>query len=265
MPRTITQTPLFIILLGTVIFAMTPFSKSHADAPDTQKTVVVSIAAPGWPPYAILDGQKDSENRGIMLDVMHAVLERLGYGLKLESHPAKRVMMLLEDGEIDATLKAKEWVTDPDHFLWSNAILHSEDVLVSRIKSYTELETLIKHKGARVAGKLGFSYPSLQEAIEQKKIRWYTATTTENLLQMLRHGHVDAIVTNKLVVRWAVESSDEAQSTSFYYSPTPIATTPYRFAFARKEAMYPFVKLFNEELERLRKEGVIANIISKYQ
>jgi len=239
-------------------------SNSHAGDPNEQKTISVSIAAPGWPPYAILNGQKNSENRGIMLDVMYAVLERLGYQLKLVSHPAKRVMMMLEDGKIDATLKAKEWVPDPDRFLWSNPILHSEDVLVSRIKSYTELETLINVKGARVAGKLGFSYPSLQEAIEQNKIRWYTATTTENLLQMLRYGHVDAIVTNKQVVRWVVGSSDETQSVPLYYSPTPIATTPYRFAFAKNEAMYSFVKQFNEELERLRKEGVIADIVSKY-
>lgn len=263
MKTTFLPFPSIVILIGILLVPFVNDTYAHANDL-SPRTMSISIAAPGWPPYTIIDGQSGPEKRGIMLDVMAVVLQRIGYQLKLESHPAKRVLLLLEEGQIDATTKAREWVTEPDKFLWSNPIVDSEDVLICRKKSYTDLDTLINTKDARIAGKLGFTYPSLQEAIDQQRVRWYTAASTENLLKMLNYGHADAIVTNKLVAQWILESSHDDLPIKLYYSK-PIDSTPFRFAFAKKEAMYPFVEKFNLELEKLRQDGTLATIIGKYQ
>ncbi len=72
-----------------------------------EKPIVMFVPDTQWPPYYV-DESSDSGG-SILIEVLKAVAEPMGYTIQTKTLPNKRGWFMLENGEVDAHAKAKEW------------------------------------------------------------------------------------------------------------------------------------------------------------
>lgn len=251
---------LFLLLFLTVFTCGWSITPQPAMA--TDRILIVGTPPEGWPPFIIPDGEEGM--LGIMGDVITVIAKKAGMTIQFEFLPEKRLQLYLKDGTIDAYPKAMEWVPDPTFYRWTDDILDVSDIVITQ-KVSTKSSIPATLLGLNVGVVHGYTYPKLEDSFQDGSIRRHNANSTENLLCMLDHGHVDAILTNPIVANWIIRQTPTLERDRFLYSTTPLDSAPYRFAFTKGWNSQPFINFFNAELKAMKKDGRLQAIINKYQ
>lgn len=232
--------------------------------PATAEDKVLRVGAPdeGWPPFIM--PVKEVGYRGIMGDVLTTIAEKVGYTVEFHTLPEKRLQLYLTDGTIDAYPKALEWVEDPSLYRWTEPVLNVEDMVIIR-KLSPKASVPATLLGLNLGVIHGYSYPKLNELFADGSIRRHDAKTLDNLLCMLDHGHVDAIIANPIVTNWTIKNNDPLKGASFLCSTKPLDSAPYRFAFTKAWDSSRLVEFINDELATMKKDGRLEAILNKYR
>jgi len=230
---------------------------------DQNTEITLSTSEEGWPPY-IITTDEGPNNHGIMVDVMREITSTPDKTVVLAHFPEKRCQLLLKEGHVDAMPKAKEWVEDPSLFYWTDSVISSSDVLVSRRGECppAKPEALT---GKTIGVVLGYHYPTLAPLFKDGIIKRHDAHNTTNLMRMVKRGHIDIAVTNRHVAEWIIKNNDDMSAVEFSFSNRPIASAPYRFAFTKTWPCEKFIQLFNMELEAMKMDGRLQAIVKKYK
>lgn len=225
--------------------------------------IIVSTTQAGWPPY-IEVADEPAGYRGVMIDVMREIAEGMGYSLRFETCPDRRNRKHLAEGKIDTFAKAREWLSNPEEYLWTDPLVDSADILVSSILSpftYAEPRDI---EGADIGVIHGFRYPTLDPIFDKGAATRHVGKRTRHLLEMVRRGRIDAAVVNELVAKWTIRTNDEVDKDDFVFSKIPVDSVPFRFAFRKNDGFEAFVARFNEELARMKRDGRYEAILSNY-
>jgi polar amino acid transport system substrate-binding protein len=249
--------------LGAVLVLCLSFRVLAEDG-GVPAVVVIGSPPAGWPPF-LIPPAGDACGRGIMLDVMAEVTRSLGCESRLELYPEKRSQLLLSEGVIHAYPKAREWMDDPERFVWSDAVVVSSDVLVSRSGEPLLTENLDDMAGLSIGVIHGFHYPVLSRAMAAGTVNTHEARDTEAVLRMLLRGHVDAVVTNRAVAEWIIRNRADLHAGDFVFAAKPIDSAPYRFAFFKSGQWQRFAELFNAELAAMKRDGRLDSILARYR
>lgn len=231
---------------------------------DIPNTLVMGSPPKGWPPFSIV-GEHPHPHKGIMIDVIKEITARLGYNLKFAFFPEKRNRMMLAEGKIHAYAKAMEWVEDPSVFLWSDPIVTSVDILISRANAPVQFTSIHELARRSIGSVYGFSYPALDEAFASGTIHHHTSKDTESILRMVQRGHIDGAVTNRHVAEWIIRNQPDMTLSEFVFSSTPIGSAPYRFAFCNTPKWMRFLADFNRELASMKEDGRLQSILERYK
>lgn len=246
--------------LAMACLAVFPLT-AGADSDDADRSFVISVPTVGWPPYFIVPDQ-DGPIRGIMADVLREACKATANTATFTLYPEKRGRVMLEEGTIDAYPKAKEWMDNPNKYLWTAPVVTSTDILILRRHSSSSLPAATI-KGLDVGVVHGFTYPTLDPLFKSGAIRRHAAEKTECLLRMVSRGHIDAAVTNRHVAQWLIRTSPELKAGDFLFGKV-IDSAPYRFAFTRTPENTRFVSSFDRELARMKEDGRLQAILDKY-
>ena len=131
------------------------------------ETMVLAVAPGGYPPFLIAVPGKPVV--GIMADVLREIATAQGLRLKFVETPQMRVETPILDRQVDAVPRAKEWVSQPDRFLFTDSVLRLRDVIFSRAKHpvlFRKPDDLI---GKTVGTHLGYRYPLLEPLFRSKR------------------------------------------------------------------------------------------------
>lgn len=229
-----------------------------------KRTILIGTLPEGWPPYMIIPKDKSQPYGGIMLDVINEVCSVSGYRLEVVLSPEKRSHLLLSKQEIDAYTEAREWVEDPENYLWSDTIIPSEDVLIFPTNHPVHFETIADLYGLSIAAPLGYVYPALEPCFAKGKVLRQTPTDSLGSLRMVSAGHANAAVGNQLVAQWLINHSKDLKPEEFAFSKKKVGTAEYRFMFVNTPKMRRFLKVFNEELALMRADGRFQHILDQY-
>jgi ABC-type amino acid transport substrate-binding protein len=99
-----------------------------AHATPENKEIIVGFNNVAWPPYLLKE--TNGKIHGIMIDVMKEIASKHGFSVKITPLPEKRAIRGIAGGDIDAYSKAKEWVENPEAYLWTDPVVDSTDVLI---------------------------------------------------------------------------------------------------------------------------------------
>jgi len=251
-------TLLLIITVAVCVFA--PFD---SEALAKEKTIVMFVPDTDWPPYLINDPKYTGG--GVLVEVLKVVAEPMGYTVKVRRYPNKRGWKLLEDGDIDVHVKAKEWVKNPDKYLWTAPFMVSEDILLYSANStleYTSPEALY---GKTVAAMEGFVYPVLEAHFGPGKINRVNATSPFTMLDLLDHGRVDAALVNKSETQWLFRNRSDIKPDRFRMDKIPCDKAWYRYVFTKDSKWHPFINEFNKTLKAMKKDGRLKAIMDQYR
>lgn len=144
-----------------------------------------NVSPNGYPPYLIV---KQDRASGIMWDVMERIASRLGYRVVAERIPRKRVDQMLLDGFIDATPRAREWTAEPDKFLFTDPVVHIEEVFFVPSQSPLEYQQPEDLFSRTVVTHLGYLYPPLEPYFQSGKIQRFDVARDRNMFTYLVYG-----------------------------------------------------------------------------
>jgi len=252
-----------LILLLTVAVAACALAPSDGEASAKDKTIVMFVPDTDWPPYFINDPK--SPCCGVLVEVLKAAAEPMGYTVKARKYPNKRGWALLEDGDVDVHVKAKEWVKNPDRFLWTAPFMESEDILLYSANSTLEYTSPKALYGKTVAAMEGFVYPVLEAHFGPGKIIRVDATSPYTMLDLLDHGRVDAALVNKSETQWLFRNRPNLKPERFRMDKTSCDKAWYRYVFTKESNWQPFIKEFNKTLKAMKKDGRLKAIMDQYR
>lgn len=244
-------------LIAIIILALGFPSAGQAE-PD-EKVFRFNVSPSGYPPYLIVNGASPT---GIMWDVVSLISKRMGYTLKPEKIPRKRIDQMLLDGYVDGTARAKEWTENPDDFLFTDPIVHIEEVFFMPRKSGAQYESPDDLISKTLVTRLGYHYPALTPYFDKGLIRRFDASRDrEMFIFTLRGSRFDAAIADRLVGQWFMRN--EGLRDEFRISESSISQ--YGFCIMLRKDWKAFADRFNTELAVIRKNGELDAILANYR
>ncbi len=226
------------------------------------KEIVVGFNHVAWPPYLIKEA--NGKLHGILIDVMKAIASKHGFSVKITPLPEKRAIRGMAEGHMDAYSKAKEWVADPNAYLWTDPVVNSTDVLIFPKDRPVGFETPKDLMGKKIGAILGYRYPLLEPYFADGRIERDDVKKDSLMLGKLLRGRDDAAVINRLVALWVIRQNPEFKG-QFAFSAKPVGEAGCRFMFTAKQDWGPFIEVFNKELAAMKADGRLDAIIQNYQ
>lgn len=252
-----------IPLLATLLLLAALSDATSAFAAQARTRLVLFIAHADVPPYYIDD--PDQPGKGILPDVLRAVAEPLGMDFTIRRLPDKRGWNMLESGGVDVYASAREWVLEPDRFLWTEPFMHNADVLVHPAGSsltYSRPEDLY---GKSVATIKGFVYPALESHFAAGRIERIDAPSPDALLELLTLGRADTAIVNRTEIEWMLRNRRDLDPSLFRVGQTPVDLAWYRFIFPRDKGWEPVVERFNTRIREMRGNGAMERVLDHYR
>ncbi len=249
-------------ILGALLFAHVALSPSASATQETAQQEQVfrfNISPNGYPPYLIVH---QSQPSGIMWDVVTVVAQRLGYTVKAEQIPRKRVDQMLLEGYIDATPRAREWAEQPEQFLFTDPVVDIEEVFFVPANSGFSFESPEDLVSKTIVTHLGYQYPLLDPYFEEGRIRRFDVSRDKDMFTFVLHGdRFDAAVADRLVGKWILKNEGLRE----HFDITSESISNYGFRLMLRKDWLPFAKKFNEELAKMKKNGELDAILANYR
>jgi ABC-type amino acid transport/signal transduction systems, periplasmic component/domain len=225
--------------------------------------LVAFIPDTNWPPYLIEDsGGKLS---GLLPDLLQEVLNPLGFEVKLLRLPNKRGWVMLDSGEVDLHLKAREWVPNAEDYLWSDPLFDSEDVLLYSRERPIRFDTLEDLVGLRIAVVNSFVYPGLDEMFAAGEADRVPLDSPFAMLDLVAMGRADAAVVNRAETLWLFRNRPELHGKRFALTDVATDISPYRFVFTKQKSWAPLLEKINQELAAMKADGRLDEILHRYR
>lgn len=245
----------FSSLLGTVALA----NEEGAAPEDAERVFRFNVSPNGYPPYLI---NEDGKQSGIMWDVVSVIAERLDYKVIPEKVPRKRVDQMLAEGYIDGTTRAKEWTDNPDEFAFTDPVVDIEEVLFVPRESNLQFEVPEDLFSRTLVTHLGYHYPALEPHFESGKIERFDVSRDKDMFKYVLHGDdMHAAIADRLVGQWIL--LNEGLQSEFRTIPTQLSE--YGFRLMLRKDCADFAESFNSELEAMRENGELDEILSRYR
>lgn len=238
----------FIIL----IMLLTP-SFAYAN-----NVVSLNVTPKSYPPFFI---SNEKEDTGIFFEIIETVVEHQGSHLKAMRIPRKRGNAWVEQGDLNAVVRAVEWVPEAHKFSFSDPILQFKSVLVSLRTRSLEFTKVADLAGSKLLTQLGFKYPKLSPYFATQAIERIDVDSQYKMLQMILKGRGDGAVINEKVALWLIKKH-QLQGL-FYISKASFGSFDIRVMFNKKNG--EFVKAFNQSFKQVQEQGRIESVLEKYQ
>lgn len=225
------------------------------------KTLRFNATLLGYPPYLIFENQKLSH--GIMLDVFEHICKKLGVHLEFLYLPRKRLEPMILNKQLDVTAMAKEWVDEPDNFIFTEPVVLARDIVFYH-KNYPinfQHAKDLRYKSLRLH--LGYHYPYFtKHNILNDLILSYDSSEKEMLEKvLLAPRRFQGAVVNELVGLYII--AQNRWRGKLLPSKKDLGSFAYAFMLNKEHA--PFVKAFNQELKALKKSGELEKILQRYR
>ena len=252
-----------LFALALLLFKSTGIAPRTVFAAPGEAALAMFIAYADVPPYYLVNAV--GRHRGILADVIEEVVRPLGLAVAIRRLPDKRGWDMLETGEVDVYASAREWVPEPDRFLWTDSFMPNDDVLLCLAGSglkYAGPESL---HGKTVAGIKGFVYPALEAHFGPGAITRLDATSPEAMLELLRLRRADAVLVNRTEILWMFRNHRDLDAGRFRLIEPAVGRARYRFLFPRGRGWEPVIEQFNRRLAEMRRDGSLKAILDRYR
>lgn len=147
-----------------------------------------------WHPYSFQDAS--GQARGIAVDIARKVMEQNGQQMDFVFYPANRLNLLLDEGRLDLNY-ADSPLWNPanagERFVYSQPYLHVREYLYFLSDHPARRLPLDKLQGLRIGIVRGYTYQSLDAALQDDRLMKVETSREPALLDLLLLGRVDAI------------------------------------------------------------------------
>ncbi len=167
---------------------------------ETVEPLTITVGANHAPPYRILEG---GERTGLYVEIFEEIAERLGWEVHYREAPFRRVLRMVQQGEVDVMLGPLETEERAELMEFVAPAFPPERRLFFYLNKEHRIERYADLYGRAIGVLEGASYfPRFDDDEDLLK---EPAPRYENLMLMLQKGRVDVVIAPELVGLYAVE------------------------------------------------------------
>ena len=234
-----------------------------AKARAQDKTLHLGYVSGGYPPYLFPVG--DGQSTGIFYDILTRALDDMGWELSVRYSPELRGQMELETGVVDCRGKALEWVDDPGRYQWSDPIIQTHNVLLTRADAPPRPATPLGLAGCSIATQRGYTYPGFDTAFSQGIVTRVDKGAPDETLKLVSKGRVAGAILDEATADYLLRICPEYDARDFKAEQLPCQYSDYRLMFSPTRDWRPVIHELNERLAALRAQGAIERILKGYR
>lgn len=211
-----------------------------------------------FPPYVYKEGK---DVKGIYVDLVNAVMEKLNVPYKVNAYPWARVVGVTDVGQVDFGFPFIAQAERFEKYLMTGPLHTGKIVLMSRIEDqsiqYQSFEDL---KGLRIGTVRGYAYDEDFDTADYF-IRDDSAKDNINILNKLISKRVDLIIGDEAVLMF--EATKMGINKQIRILPKAVKDAVRYVAFPKSKARE--AQLFSRALSAIKSNGTYDEIVNHYR
>ncbi|RED54197.1 substrate-binding periplasmic protein [Aestuariispira insulae] len=249
------------ILLFFALF-LGSFSAASGQAAKGDNVIRLGFPKVGYPPYLMPQG---ADQPGIMTAILARLAGKQGYSVQIEYMPDNRALALQLVGNLEASAQAQEWVSGPERFLWTVPIITVADHIIIRKDNPIAISRVEDLHGKSLAAMIGYSYPSFDTGFANGIIIRRNTQNFSSLLKMVMLERTDGAILDRNVALWLFRTKTELQLDQFDVSAKGFDPVGFRFRFALRDDLVPFVEAFDRHFAAFQASGEFDDLLTQYR
>jgi polar amino acid transport system substrate-binding protein len=222
---------------------------------ETVEPLTITVGANHAPPYRILEG---GERTGLYVEIFEEIAERLGWEVHYREAPFRRVLRMVQQGEVDVMLGPLETEERAELMEFVAPAFPPERRLFFYLNKEHSIERYADLYGRAIGVLEGASYfPRFDDDEDLLK---EPAPRYENLMLMLQKGRVDVVIAPELVGLYAVEKLGLDVEVSPFFVP---GERSY-IAVAKNSPVIQYADDIRAALKLIEMEGIHEDLVLKY-
>lgn len=244
--------PLFALLLSPALWA-------SALCPSPLR-----VGFDNWPPYHYYEADSPSQMRGYAVEILSAVLARMGCKVTYLELPWKRVLHEMEHGEIDVAMEANINDERARYAYFSDPYNPGRTLLwVRQGKQYDEQDLANwLAKGYRLGITKDYFYGDEVMALLDRYPGQVSAVSDKQNYNKLLRGRIDGFLGDMLATSSGL--SQAGMSGQFSSHPMVVYESPSYFMLSRLTVSAHFLAQFNQTLADFKATGEYERVWRRY-
>ena len=222
---------------------------------ETVEPLTITVGANHAPPYRILEG---GERTGLYVDIFEEIAERLGWEVHYREAPFRRVLRMVQQGEVDVMLGPLETEERSELMEFVAPAFPPERRLFFYLNKEHRIDRYADLYGRAIGVLEGASYFSRFD--DDEDLLKEPAPRYENLMLMLQKGRVDVVIAPELVGLYAVEKLGLDIEVSPFFVP---GERSY-IAVAKNSPVIQYADDIRAALKLIEMEGIHEDLVLKY-
>ncbi|MDO6445683.1 transporter substrate-binding domain-containing protein [Colwellia sp. 1_MG-2023] len=199
---------------------------------------------------------------GIMPSILNRVAKKSNIKISFYHVPSSRVEEYLFTNKLDGSLMNKEWLDNPENFLFTKPFLKYGYFLFST-KAINEKQGYENYlTGKRICTHRSYLYPEypvLSKLFDENKSIRIDSENDLSMLKMLLKNRCEVTIIDEHTGDWLINNLFKNES--LYRSNKPIFNVELTMAFTTQ--WQPFVKEINNYIDKINKTNEMENIIKE--
>ena len=222
---------------------------------ETVEPLTITVGANHAPPYRILQG---GERAGLYVEIFEEIAERLGWEVHYREAPFRRVLRMVQQGEVDVMLGPLETEERAELMEFVAPAFPPERRLFFYLNKEHRIDRYADLYGRAIGVLEGASYfPRFDDDEDLLK---EPAPRYENLMLMLQKGRVDVVIAPELVGLYTVEELGLGVEVSPFFVP---GERSY-IAVAKNSPVIQYADDIRAALKLIEMEGIHEDLVLKY-
>jgi polar amino acid transport system substrate-binding protein len=214
------------------------------------------VAVPGNQPLTAVE---EGELEGLLGRPVATALQQMGVTPQLRIIPFKSGYAMVHHGKVDMMLSTLKTAERAAQAHYSAPIVNEYTLLAVRKGAAVEVEDLAALKRWRLGGRLGFSYPLLeQHGIEPVRLKG----DVEGVKKLLR-GHIDLMMLGSLTGPYLLQQHGWQEQVTFL--PVALGKVPLGVAVSRQSWSAEQLSQFEQAIAEYQAGPQWPALLSEYQ
>ncbi|PPI83693.1 ABC transporter substrate-binding protein [Marinobacter maroccanus] len=242
------------VLTAALLMALV-FPVGAQQGTETVEALTVTVGANHAPPYRIIQG---GERTGLYVDIFEEIAERLGWNVHYREAPFRRVLRMVQQGEVDVMLGPLETEERAELMEFVAPAFPPERRLFFYLNKEHRIERYADLYGRAIGVLEGATYFSRFD--DDEKLLKEPAPRYENLMLMMQKGRVDVVIAPELVGLYTIEKLGLDVEVSPFFVP---GERSY-IAVAKNSPVLQYADDIRAALKLIEMEGIHEDLVLKY-
>ncbi|WP_417565098.1 substrate-binding periplasmic protein [Marinobacter sp.] len=242
------------VFIAALLMALA-LSAAAQQGTETVAALTVTVGANHAPPYRIIE---NDERTGLYVEIFEEIADRLGWKVRYREAPFRRVLRMVQDGQVDVMLGPVETDERAELMEFVAPAFPPERRLFFYLHNEHQVERYSDLYGRAIGVLDGASY--FHRFDNDKKLLKEPAPRYENLMLMMQKGRVDVVIAPELVGLYVIDKLGIDAKVSPFFVP---GERSY-IAVAKNSPVHQYADDIRAALRLIEMEGIHEDLVLKY-